>query len=130
MARNLFDEVDPLADAHQWDNGSAVGAWDVGIFDKGRVWRLDVVMFSNSDTIAHHVLIDPMNAAGGSLWGQFAIPAGAGYAGVPPVELLSAWLPSSLQFWLVGAGQPWNFQLVEAVNAGKLLSVIGHGGGF
>ena len=95
MGLQQFDEVEPISVNALMFHGSAVTPIDLFPADNLRR-RVDAILCASDDTIAH--VVNLYIGVGGfvPLFVSFNVPAGAGFGGVAPSDLLSL-LPASLQ---------------------------------
>jgi hypothetical protein len=88
-----FDEKNPLNLVQEIGNATGTSPINFGEFDPLSI-RFDQVFCSNDDTIDHVVHLSIQSYGGSHIqFGNVNVPAGAGFAGVPAVELLSGCSP-------------------------------------
>lgn len=92
--------------------------------------RVDSVVATNDDTIAHTILVGISDGTTEWWMGTATIPIGAGHAGVPSVDVLALALPATTQWLFATELVAIRLRLGEAMSAGKLLNVALFGGAF
>lgn len=123
MANQEFDERKLGVWALQMDSGATPGSYVYLNTTNVDLQRCDVLLGINSDTIDHLLSVDIAGSGAASLLGQVKLPAGCGYGGVPPVDMIAALLPSNHQYFWLWNGNIIGLAVGEAINAGKLVTV-------
>jgi hypothetical protein len=124
-----FDERQ-LLDLHfVADDGTPTGIHNL-VFAPNLGARVDSLMVSSTDTIAHTIVLD--TSYGGTViqLGSLSIPAGSGFNGVPPVDLLTPFVLPALGCILLPATAGIHIELLVAVSATKNLYFFGQCGAF
>lgn len=123
----IFNEVYPFNLVNQLTDADAtnlVQMLGVGQFAR----RLDQVSLSNNDTIDHVVaLVVSLNAVAARV-ACVNVPAGSGFAGVPPVEVYPATSATPVGGLVVDVNALLYVTLEVALNTGKVLQVFASGG--
>lgn len=116
-----FNLVNELADT---DGTNLVQMLGVGQFYR----RLDQVSLSNNDTIDHVVaLVVSLNSVTARV-ACINVPAGSGFAGVPPVEVYTATPTTPVGGLVVDVNALLYVTLEVAMATGKVLQVFASGG--
>lgn len=92
--------------------------------------RWDTLLASNSDTIAHTLIVGMTDGTTEIVVGSVTVVAGAGVTVGTAVDLLAAALPATTQWLFSNLDRRPYVRLGEAINAGKLLCVTAFGGAF
>lgn len=89
-------------------------------------WAINI---TNSDTITHKIAIAG-DQTDDKLFIEVDVPAGAGFAGAAPLQVLPLWMPSQYQYFVSGKENGPNLcvALRETINTGKLVVVSVHAG--
>ena len=98
----------------------------VGVGDR----RVDALLVSNRDTIAHVVNIVLTHVGVLTVLGSTSVPAGAGFAGAPSVDIMAASFPSTQVGMNLTGADLLGVQLAVAVAATFDVSVTAVGGLF
>lgn len=89
-----FNETQPIAANGAINNGNGTSQVTALSVNQGP-WRLDSLICTNTDTVAHNLLIYISIGISQTLLGSAIIPAGAGIAGAPGVDALALAMPST-----------------------------------
>jgi len=112
-----------------FDNSSTPGTYlEVNNITYGDLicWAINI---TNSDTVAHTVRF-ASTASDQTLMYEASVPAGAGHNGVAPVQVLTTWMPSGLNYLVLGKenGPDIWATVGEAIASGKLVCISIHAG--
>lgn len=129
MSLQVFDEHTPLFIPLNIDDGAATGLLTFAPITPG-TFRLDSIWGTNSDAIDHVVEISATDGTSTVLLGSANIPAGAGYAAAPPIDLLAVILGLSQLGIAVGAGSQLFVNVEIAVVPTFVVTLLGVGGYF
>lgn len=122
-----FDYRTALAKVVQLDNTSGTGTVSVGSPDY-QADRYDAIFLSQDDVAAHVVALT-VAATGGALpIASVSVPAGAGFGGVAPVELVSAAMPAQTPYLLIPEGATLYVNVEVTMPGAKVLNLVGLGG--
>lgn len=129
MAFSTFDENLALSAAAFFNSGSSPGIATM-INPTTRGFRLDTIMAVNEDVVDHVVSFLTDNGGGAVRIGSATIPAGAGFLGAAPVDVLADLLPATTN-GLVLAGL-FNLEVYceTAVTLTNKLTIFAMGGIF
>lgn len=91
-----------------FDSGNSPGVISLWTGDK-TPRRIDAVLATNNDGIAHVIELRVNNGASTTRIGSVSVPAGQGFAGTPSLDILAAILPATVvgialdRFWTLDA---------------------------
>ena len=129
MGFQVFDER-MLMDCHfVADDGTPTGIHNI-LFAPEYGARVDSFMVSSTDTIDHMIGLDVSYGGTVIQLGSINIPAGSGFAGVPPVDLLSPFVLPALACLLLAPTAGLHIELLVALSATKNLIFFGQVGAF
>ena len=124
-----YEFSQPLVQCKQIDN--AQGTTPVYLPKvTGRCIRYDQMLASSSDTAAVKLQLHCIAASVDNTLGSVDIPAGSGYAGVAPVDILGTLLPAGQTFLLLDSEAQLSIAVEAAVTSGKRVDVSAFGGSF
>lgn len=92
--------------------------------------RIDDILLSNDDSIAHVVNINLTIAAAACRLASINVPAGSGVAGVPPVQVFPAQSPTNQGGYPLAAGQVLTAAVEVTMQTTSVLRVTTLGGIF
>lgn len=92
--------------------------------------RIDRLLLTNDDTIAHDVQLTMWTGTAAGTIGSVAVPAGTGYAGVKAVDAIDALLPAGTPYLLVPPGGYVTLHCEVGVTTGKFVRGLAFGGHF
>jgi len=127
MGLTTFDET--AAEVWSWLLVPASGTGFIAlvptdVFDR----RVDSILVSNRDGIAHVINLSLIVGSSRTQLGSVSVPAGAGYAGTPSVDILPTSLPATQVGLVVPGNYALNFNVSVAVVATFDMSVTAFGG--
>lgn len=128
MPLTSFSEVTPILAAQVWLTADGVN-FKVIVAAQPTGWRADTLIAVNDDNVVHVItltLIDPNSTIHGI--GQVSIPALAGHAPNPAVDLLAALFPPTQVGIAFPAG--WAIEAALAVTATNAVGLVLYGGYF
>lgn len=129
MGISIFDET--LADSNPvvFDDGNSPGVLTLTPNDK-TLRRVDTILAVNNDTIDHEVSLR-INIASAFYWlGSVVIPAGAGFAGTPSIDLLAACVPPTQLGLNLFSFNYLEVDCLVALSSGKGVWITAFGGLF
>jgi hypothetical protein len=127
MGLSIFDEVQPYDVVATLNTASGIIAVSVAP-QTTTPRRLDNILVTNSDVIAHVVTLLYVDSGISIVLGSWSIPAGQGYVGTPGVDLLAAVLPSTQVGLACRASVSFSLQLAVVMGATAVLGVVVNGG--
>lgn len=130
MPLQQFDEREAFSGTTLFDDTYVVGIALTVWVTNAQTSRIDTLTAINNDTIDHNLWVDWTYQDGTHPGIQLTIPAGAGYGGVPVVDVLEALFGAAFHYLCLAGGQSVACGLAETVNTGKSVVVIGNGGKF
>lgn len=130
MPLQQFDERDIYQGSYTFNDGTTPLSYATILNTFGKDGRMDVLLLTNSDTIDHTVLFDLNDGSGASVAISAVVPAGSGYAGVTPYDLIAHLMPTNQPFLLLAAGFTYQWALGEAINTGRQVVLFVQGGTF
>lgn len=92
--------------------------------------RIDALMVSNRDTIAHVLNLTSVLGGVTTQLGSVSIPAGQGYAGTPSIDILAACFPATQVGVNLTPSATLNVSMVVAIQATFDVSLTAFGGVF
>jgi hypothetical protein len=90
--------------------------------------RVDTILVSNRDGIAHVIIVQVAVGAVYTIIGTVSVPAGAGTAGTPSVDILAAVLPATQVGLVLPGGDILRISMAVAIVATFDVSVTAFGG--
>lgn len=128
MSLQVFDELTPTLDELLIENGDGTALQALTSSAPARGARIDGILLLSDDTVSRDVEI-ALHATGTPLC-QVSVPAGTGFAGVAPIDVV-ALLPGVFVGGLVlAAGQYLDARTTGTVTAAKKVIVVAMGGTF
>jgi hypothetical protein len=91
-------------------------------------YRIDDILLSNSDTIAHVVVIAVRSGATDYPLASISVPAGAGSGGVAPVAVAATQLPIGQSGWLFANTQDLRAKVEVVMTGATFVDVVAYGG--
>lgn len=128
MGLQNFDERDPLQFSKVVLAADGITRHPLMLPGVGNA-RVDSIVATNSDAIAHVVILSLLISAVETNLGSASIPAGQGYAGTPGLDLLALILPATQVGLVVGALETLRYAL-EVVMGGTTHVDLTVNGGF
>ena len=127
MGLSVFDERAPMLG--KYDLLPADGTNNVVIHAvHATAARLDALIISNNDTIAHVISVSLRSGAAYYTVGTVSVPAGAGFAATLPVDAMATLAPASLGGLYIPPGFEVTVAAVVAVVATHYMYIVGMGG--
>lgn len=123
-----FNEVYPIAGTYTFLNSYVPATWGTVVTVSTTPGRVDQLLALNSDTVAHVITIRTTNGSTTQFWGSVSVPAGAGFGGVAPVDVLAAILPSTQLYLLLMQGYSLQGDIPAAPAAGTYVELTAAGG--
>lgn len=127
MGLTLFEESYPIV-----HGGVVVAADGTNAITVGpalaQPWRCDALFLTSDDTISHAVNICVLISPYVYFIGTVAVPAGAGFGVVPPVEAVALLGPASIAGWLFTPLASLALRMEVAVVATKHVNSLLYGG--
>jgi hypothetical protein len=124
-----FNETQPISANGAINNGNGTSQVTALAVNQGP-WRLDALICTNTDTVSHNVLVYITVGASQTLVASAAVPAGAGLAGAPSVDVLALGLPSTQKGMSFSAPSTLAVQTDVTVTSGKFIYWTLQGGYF
>lgn len=129
MPLQIFDERAPANAACYIQ--AAQGLNPVTLRTAGSVGgRIDDVLMSNSDTIAHVIIFGMTIGANPYVIASISVPAGAGSGGTAPVRLFDTQMPVQQAGWVLNPLGVVTAAVEVAVAATKTVTIVALGGDF
>jgi len=125
---STFDEVQPIVNGVTILNADGTAPKSITTAQTSRI-RVDSILVSNTDTIAHVVRLYALISAVAYLIGSVSVPAGQGTAGTPAIDLLASALPIT-QVGIALAASVTLQASVEVVMTGATVLTINVVGGY
>lgn len=127
MGVQLFNEAFPVLYGLQLANGDGT---TVTLLTQSllQFQRIDHILASNNDTIPHVLNITAFVNANEQRVASASVPAGAGYGGIPPVDVIATGAPASLDGIPLAANVHLSAQLEIAMVGGSLMNLLATGG--
>lgn len=123
-----FNEVYPLFGTFtflsSYTPGTAENVTNLG----GGPGRVDVLLATNADAVAHVVHIKVIVGGTPNQVGDVNVPAGAGVGSVAPVDVLAAIMPSTQQGIVLPVGYDLAAVMSAAPGAGTYVTLAAFGG--
>lgn len=123
-----FNEIYPIAAQAFADSTYTPNTLTTVTALQGSPARIDVLLLSNSDTVARVVEISMTDGTDTPRFGQVSVPGGSGYGGVAAVDALAALLPSTQQGIVLPKLFNLTFLVTTAPAATKIVTVSAYGG--
>jgi hypothetical protein len=127
MSVAQFDERLPLVIPVQFLVGDGT-SWKTLTTGALAGQRIDDILLSNAGVAAHVVEFRMTIAAVNYQLCSVSVPAGAGYAGVAPVQLSTLIQPTNQGGWLIGYLQTLAARVTVVMGAAEALDVVAFGG--
>lgn len=128
MPGQQFDELVPVTNQGLLNDTATPNVPTDQGFSFAQNARWDVILLANSDTIAHTVGLCHAAATPNSNYGEVTVPAGAGFAGVPPVDFLHEIFGDVFHYLYIASGQTLYMYVGETINTGKVVLLNAMGG--
>lgn len=129
MGLQNFDESNAFAQVRYIIAGTGTSIVDF-TNSNGVPFRIDALVATNNDSIAHVVNVYYFDGATPGLLGSVSVPSGAGTLGTPGVDLLPAVLPASVVGLVCGPVSKIQGNVAVAVTGGNSVQVTALGGYF
>lgn len=127
MSVGQFDERTPLAVAAQILPADGTGFKTLHTAPLSGS-RLDDILLSSTGAAAHVITFALTIAATTYYVGSVSVPAGAGHAGAPPIQLGATVQPTNQLGWILGYNVSLICQLAVAMGAGEQMDIVAFGG--
>lgn len=127
MSLTAFDEHAPFIGIRPLVNANGTTQQNV-VSNSPLQTRIDVMLASNDDTIAHTITILAGPVGGAKRIGSASVPAGTGVLGQPSMDILKAALPPSQVGIVLDGGSELDVQLDVAMVGTSTLTVMAIGG--
>jgi hypothetical protein len=129
----LVASLSNLAESLPWDYAdsftSADGTTRKQLFpNRDTLGRVDYVLFSNSDSVAHTFALTLETQNSDGHLGEVVIPAGAGHGAVKPFEAFAAIFPTGLNGIAIDAARNLYANAVTALPGGVTVTFTVLGG--
>lgn len=128
MPNQQFDERPIVLTSNLFDDTQAANSFfGLEIAVSGQL-RLDIFQIVTDDTAINEVIIYHKPGPNEIPIGSVAVPAGAGYNGVPPVDVLHALFGDTFHYIIMEQGTTLGAALVNALTSGKTMTFLDAGG--
>lgn len=103
-------------------------AWKTLVPASSGLFRVDDVLVTNSDTIAHDVELSIRTGGAEYIVGSVTIPAGQGYLGTPPIKAAATLAPTGQGGWIFTFNQDFRIRTTLAMVGAFALHCVVQGG--
>lgn len=127
MGLQSFDERIPVVAALHILAAAGTAYVNVAVQNLG-TYRIDDILLSNSDAIAHVVTIAVRSGATDYPIASISVPAGSGGGGVAPVAVGATQLPTGQGGWLFANTQDLRAKVEVVMTGATFVDVVAYGG--